>query len=461
MYYSSNDMQKAEIYCMKILDFNLSRSTVKQFYDIMTSIGFLFEDELKQIEYPNQFYNEGVNILDEILPHQDFIKFSSFDIAFSIVRYLREINFLEKSSDRKLKILEKIFDISTESYIFAWNFLCKIKNHSSINFFKKEIKENKISKEINKEIRSSKIIIDFNHFDINNTINKIKNSHLSPSKEINENLISKNFSAVNKPILIENIDDPNLIRFKENLILNKSAMKENIVNTIRSASMKKKNNFDENLYNTNIDNNKNTNIDTSIKKKIIKIFDYNDNDDNKYNKKLNNLNKSKNKDNYYKNKTINHNSNSNINLNKINHQFISNTSKKLIEINNLIRTTSIFNSNISLKNENRNEIFSKEKEKEFSLGVNIYKYENKNKNFKEKAIVINPNKIFDSININPLKYKIAAPIRRASKIIEEKNNLNLIMTKGSLDNKKFVGKRFSVDNLMTVRDFNSHSNYKL
>lgn len=92
MYYSSYDMQKAEIYCIEHLDYNLSRTSAKQFYDAMTCVGFLFEDELFKIENPKLFYNEGQNILSEILLHEDFVKFSSFDIAFSIIRYLRETN---------------------------------------------------------------------------------------------------------------------------------------------------------------------------------------------------------------------------------------------------------------------------------------------------------------------------------------------------------------------------------
>ena len=76
---------------------------------------------------------------------------------------------------------------------------------------------------------------------------KIEENNITSPKTDCDKFILTTLSSLpsNKPSSENDIDDPNLIMFKE------TAKKENIVNIMRSASMQKKSKFEDLLKNTN------------------------------------------------------------------------------------------------------------------------------------------------------------------------------------------------------------------
>jgi len=132
IFYSIDELQKSEVFCLGVLNFNLSHVTAKQYYDVFCSIGFVFQDELNLVKSLNDFYESGNTILKEFVSDFQSTNYEAFNIAFSIIRYLREIYLLEKKRSR-MSILEAIFNIKSKSYKGAWDLLRKIKNYAELS----------------------------------------------------------------------------------------------------------------------------------------------------------------------------------------------------------------------------------------------------------------------------------------------------------------------------------------
>lgn len=170
IYYTKDQILKSELMCLSLLNYNLSFTNVKQYYDIFCLIGFVFEDELAIVNDLNEFYESGNKILKDLINDFQSTYYSSFALAFAVIRYLREFNLLEKENKR-INLLEEIFQIKPKSYEAAWDLLKKIKKFSDIDNTKKKTISQlpKLKLNFNLEVNES------NHSSNNLTILKQKN----------------------------------------------------------------------------------------------------------------------------------------------------------------------------------------------------------------------------------------------------------------------------------------------
>jgi len=150
-------LRESEVFCLHALNFNLSRTTAKQYLDIMYQVGFLFDDELNFIEERNpvSFYIFGYKLLKEFISSFESTQYPSLTIAFSILVFLREFqikqnpkldettetedkNILYSSSDfelkkflimkkHRIKFFESIYNIQENCYINCYEKLKKKK----------------------------------------------------------------------------------------------------------------------------------------------------------------------------------------------------------------------------------------------------------------------------------------------------------------------------------------------
>lgn len=238
IFYTSEDMQKSEIFCLKLLNFNISIITAKQYYDIFCLTGFLFEDELNIIKDIKEFYESGVKILKELVTDFQSTYFTNVALAFSVVVYLREFHYLETKHER-IPLLEKILKIKRSSYFGAWNLLKKVKHFhpnstiDSSTLLEKNVNKGQISEEGKTNIISPNLKIS------NKPIDKLK-LVISPlsivAKKNSDNTLSSNISHLT---INADIDNPNSINFRS------SIKRERKFNTMKDKEGYNKVNQDE------------------------------------------------------------------------------------------------------------------------------------------------------------------------------------------------------------------------
>jgi hypothetical protein len=100
--FNKKDINDYEIFCLKILDYELTENSS---YSILRTIlfnGVISKDEVNDITVINKFYNKIFQINSEFVRDNRFLDFSDIDIAISIISYIcNEFNF---SSWKKLII---------------------------------------------------------------------------------------------------------------------------------------------------------------------------------------------------------------------------------------------------------------------------------------------------------------------------------------------------------------------
>jgi len=468
IFYSLEEMLKSEIYCLQILNYNISIISSKQYYDIFCFIGFIFKDELTMVEDVNVLYENGNDILKEFVSDFQSTYFSNVEIAFSVVRYLREFHLLEKIKNR-INILESIFELNFEMYQTAWEYLKKLKNFFPCS------KTSNISLKKNFELNSPiiKNTIDYNYIEFNR------------SRKFSDNVHETNCTSI---LPIGDLDNPNSIQFKESRVhFNKNDSSEKNRKILTSSS--KKNSISDDIFNLR---------STSITKENITTYGFKhyDNDikdpyrlENSINFNLSNLCKynipklrnsliidknqktksfaEKNKlDNNFEEK-INSESKSLV-INKFNQQLKSISSVKLVSIDskiildsyirpekkNMIRLNKEVNLRDSTKELNKVNFNQISNDFEGNLVTNTLNNDRKNLFSNSNSMIGKNDNSVKIFPINNLKenlenkvVKIAAPLRRSSKIIEPNYYSNKVEEEFKIIK---ISKGSSYDNLPKV-----------
>lgn len=197
--HSQEDLLLIEIFCLKTLNYNLTRYTAKQYYDLFCHIGFIFLDENILIENNSiqSIYDLGSKILKDFIHHYESTQYYNYILAFSTVVFIREnfINLEENIYNTRIKLLESILKIKTESY-----FICKDNIKKLINV-KIIIDKNFINENYSK-IKNFKIKSPEKRFlncdDLNKmNMNNLNNENSNPSKIKLQNKNFEKLSSLN------------------------------------------------------------------------------------------------------------------------------------------------------------------------------------------------------------------------------------------------------------------------
>ena len=110
-----DDLKKAEIQCLQILEYNLNIPTILNFLELVLSSGIILDKEIKDFNIVSKVYQECLNLLNFCFEKNDImLEHSMSEIIFSIIYLVRKQNNLMYKIE---KIFKKIYKIELKKYL--------------------------------------------------------------------------------------------------------------------------------------------------------------------------------------------------------------------------------------------------------------------------------------------------------------------------------------------------------
>jgi hypothetical protein len=113
--FSANDIKKSEIVCLKLLNYNLKRTTSYDFLEAMLNHGIVFENEVSLVSAQNlkEMNDLAYSILNEFVYDTRYLDFTPLQLAASVVSYVRKKFFFKCWT----RLLEEAYSISQEYFM--------------------------------------------------------------------------------------------------------------------------------------------------------------------------------------------------------------------------------------------------------------------------------------------------------------------------------------------------------
>ena len=126
--YSLTELKNYELMCLRLLNYNLDRSTCFDFLDLFLKNGIVFEGEisLKKLE---KLYHYNSKILNNFIFDQRYFDFNPLQIACAIVRLSREVYKMEGWPE----LYEKIYRIRSEDFMNCYFVIKTLYKNKSTN----------------------------------------------------------------------------------------------------------------------------------------------------------------------------------------------------------------------------------------------------------------------------------------------------------------------------------------
>ena len=173
-----NEIRESEVQCLTLINHNMYIYSVYDWVNILLSNGIVFDVEITDKDELDNIYSYTQKLLTNLTSKIFFCKYSSIEIAFSIVQLSRE-----KYLNKNIKLSGKLFDLLLDLY--------------EIGFYDYEdcynIIKNDINNEANEESDEGESIIDMN-------INSKKGT-----KSLEVNLTESNYSNMKGKRNISNL----------------------------------------------------------------------------------------------------------------------------------------------------------------------------------------------------------------------------------------------------------------
>ena len=203
----------SEVQCLTLINYNLYLYSVYDWLNILLSNGILFEDELKDKDEIGDIYIYTQKLLTVITSKSYFYKYTSAQIAFSLIQLSREkyLSHNVELSNKLYKLLISIYGIELSDYEECYKV---IKNDLDKYYEDEEEEEEENSTTNRNTISNTKtkstlpnsnisITSKANTIEINKTKN-ISSNTLKEEKNININISNLNSERKNKFILSQN-----------------------------------------------------------------------------------------------------------------------------------------------------------------------------------------------------------------------------------------------------------------
>ena len=203
----------SEVQCLTLINYNLYLYSVYDWLNILLSNGILFEDELKDKDEIGDIYIYTQKLLTVITSKSYFYKYTSAQIAFSLIQLSREkyLSHNVELSKKLYKLLISIYGIELSDYEECYKV---IKNDLDKYYEDEEEEEEENSTTNRNTISNTKtkstlpnsnisITSKANTIEINKTKN-ISSNTLKEEKNININISNLNSERKNKFILSQN-----------------------------------------------------------------------------------------------------------------------------------------------------------------------------------------------------------------------------------------------------------------
>ena len=435
-----DEIRMSEVQCLTLINYNLYIYSVYDWLNMLLNNGVLFENEIKDIKEIENIFNYSQKILTIITSKIFFCKYTSVEIAFSIIQLSREKYLPKNTKNEKLyNLLISLYGIELYDYEECYNEI------------KKELDErDEIEEDENEENNSQMNInennenINANSLDVNiyagnsKTLNKERKNYpfKKPSRK-NRFRISVDSNKRQKYIKT----DINLNKYSSNSSNKNSINKHNLISSLdyKSEEIQKRkyklknNNYNyNNLHNNSIGILDNHNYTPNI------ISNNKNNSLNNTSVKSYNYNSSLNKKNHlmidcYRN--INNGLLGDKNQKSDNMLYINYAPKFLIKnigTNiNFINNISIGNDKITLNSGNNNKIIKSTNNSNLNFGYKIKN--NRNNEIRSNTNHILRKTLFNLENIVPIQlnyeYNLNNINNNKIKIDKDKENANANINK--------------------------------
>jgi hypothetical protein len=268
--YSLTELKNYELMCLRLLNYNLDRSTCFDFLDLFLKNGIVFEGEisLKKLE---KLYHYNSKILNNFIFDQRYFDFNPLQIACAIVRLSREVYKMEGWSE----LYEKIYRIRSEDFMNCYFVIKTLYKNKSTNSRTKILRinldsvANFVKNKNTKNIKSFHSPIGFDSglsMEDKYTYRQI-NTHLPPKVVKSEvknflklsEISCSNFPSVTSvssiPTYTPNYFNLNSSQFKSNTMNNDYYIKSNNISNCNKIYPKEQKIKKKTSYNNSSDNN--------------------------------------------------------------------------------------------------------------------------------------------------------------------------------------------------------------
>ena len=128
---ASENYKSDEIYVLKLLDYELNQNTVYDLLSEMLNCGLVFEDEICDYKKLDEVYSMILKILYIFTENSSYLDLTYYQIAISIIGFVRELLGLEPFSKRIIELFFNDPENVSEEYLKVG--LMKIKKRFRIN----------------------------------------------------------------------------------------------------------------------------------------------------------------------------------------------------------------------------------------------------------------------------------------------------------------------------------------
>ena len=248
-----DEIRTSEVQCLTLINHNLYIYSVYDWVNIFLNNGIIFEDEIMDINGIDKFYIYTQKILTFITSKIYFCRYSSIQIALSIIQITREkfANKNLKPSEKLYELLLSIYGIEFSDYEECYNIM-KIDISESDEIDEDEDEEQELSSNANSKINL-------------NTNIKISNQeikdHLNNSKTLNNQRNNYKIDKISKNKYRISVDSNNRKRYIKTDV---NTLKNKNEHYLLSSLDNKRENFPKERYKLIKNNNKNGHQNNSI-----------------------------------------------------------------------------------------------------------------------------------------------------------------------------------------------------
>lgn len=182
---SVSELDKYEIKCVKLLEYNLNKFTLFDIISYIKFSGFIFQNEIKNKEknLVNEIYEKIDDILDLIISNSDFIeRYNAYQIAFGIIHYVRIHFGLEENVMENLISNEIYKFIAFEDYYLCYKNIEKTysreekeeeKNYSNLYTLPSQQRNNDLSFKSPVKVKRKLTDEPYKVYALSNRVNKV------------------------------------------------------------------------------------------------------------------------------------------------------------------------------------------------------------------------------------------------------------------------------------------------
>ena len=271
------EIRESEVQCLTLLNHNMYIYSVYDWITILLSNGIAFEEELNNKEELDDIYSYTQKILTNLTSKIYFCKYSSIQIAFSIIQLSREkyLNKDLKLSEKIFNLLLNLYEISFSDYEECYNLIKRDMNNET----EESEADDSIDMNINTKKGVKSLEVNLTESNYSNMKGKRNISNIMGNPEKNKYLLSQNSNKyINTDFNIKNNQQKNKIKLyispgQLNLAMHKLKYKSS---KSSDKNYEMQSNYNRNLnnkLNKKLNGNRNTLKNMSFKNSTLNLQD--------------------------------------------------------------------------------------------------------------------------------------------------------------------------------------------